>query len=203
MDRLDDLLDTARPMLDRVDQMLSVVGAPGEHRVWGELRRVRLLPGDAARAVATLRPAALGEAGPEIRAEARACVQIAAGLPPPEEWTGAAAEAYDETRQRTAAQLSGGNESLDERMEATADLAEALRDWMQQTRDDLARALAEALGSSEAAALTAAGGMPPAEADILGAADIAASLLQVVADNYEYAGDLIHGSADLTVALPM
>jgi hypothetical protein len=203
MDRLDDLLDTARPMLDRVDQMLSVVGAPGEHRVWGELRRVRLLPGDAARAVAALKPAALGEAGPEIRAEARACVQIAADLPPPEEWTGAAAEAYDETRQRTAAQLSGGNESLDERMEATADLAEALHDWMQQTRDDLARALAEALGSSEAAALTAAGGMPPAEADILGAADIAASLLRVVADNYEYAGDLIHGSADLAVALPM
>jgi hypothetical protein len=203
MDRLDELLGTARPMLDRVDQMLSVVGAPGEHRVWGELRRVRLLPGDAARAVAALRPAALGEAGPEIRAEARACVEIAAELPPPEEWTGAAAEAYDETRLRTAAQLSGGNESLDERLEATADLAEALREWMQQTRDDLARALAEALGSSEAAALTVSGGMPPDEADVLGAADIAASLLRVVADNYEYAGELIRGSADLTVALPM
>ncbi|MEV6849639.1 hypothetical protein [Actinoplanes sp. NPDC051411] len=203
MDRLDDLFGTARPMLDRVDQMLSVVGAPGEHRVWGELRRVRLLPGDAVRAVAALRPAALGEAGPEIRAEARACVEIAAGLPPPEEWTGEAAEAYDEARHRMAAQLSGGNESLDERMEATADLAEALREWMRQTRDDLARALAEALGSNEAAALTVTGGMPPGEADILGAADIAASLLRVVADNYAYAGELIRGSADLTVALPM
>ena len=203
MDRLDDLLDTARPMLDRVDQMLSVVGAPGDHRVWGELRRVRLLPGDAARAVATLRPAVLGGAGPEIRAEARTCVEVAAALPPPDAWTGEAADAYDETRQRTAAQLSGGDESLDERMEATADLAEALREWMQQTRDDMARALAEALSSTEAAALTVAGGMPPDEADILGAADIAASVLRVVADNYEYAGELIRGSADLTVALPM
>jgi uncharacterized protein YukE len=203
MDRLDNLLDTARPMLERVDQMLSVVGAPAEHRVWGELRRVRLLPGDAARAVATLRPAALGEAGPEIRAEARACVEIAAGLPPPEKWTGEAAEAYDETRQRTAARLSGGSESLDERMEATADLAEALREWMQQTRDDLARALADALGSSEAAALATAAGMPPGEADILGAADIAASVLRAVADSYDYASELVHGSADLAVALPM
>jgi len=203
MDRLDDLLDTARPMLDRVDQMLSVVGAPGEHRVWAQLRRVRLLPGDAARAVAALRPAALGEAGPEIRAEARACAEVATALPTPGEWSGAAAEAYDEARQRTAAELSGGDESLDERLQATADLAEALREWMAQTRDDLARALAEALGSSEAAALTAAGGTPPSEADILGAAEIAASLLRVVADNYEYAGELIHGSTDLTVALPM
>jgi len=203
MDRLDHLLDAARPMLDRVDQMLSVVGAPGDHRVWGELRRVRLLPGDAARAVAALRPAALGEAGPEIRAEARACVEIAAGLPAPEEWMGAAAEAYDEARRRSAAQLSGGDESLDERLEATADLAEALRDWMQQTRDELARALAEALASSEAAALTMAGGMPPGAADIVGAADIAASLLRVVAHNYEFADDLIRGSSDLTEALPL
>jgi hypothetical protein len=203
MDRLDDLIDTARPMLDRVDQMLSVAGAPGDHRVWVELRRVRLLPGDAARAVAALKPAALGEAGPEIRAEARACVEIATGLPAPVKWTGEAAEAYDEARQRTAAELSGGDESLDERLEATADLAEALREWMVQTRGELARALAEALGSSEAAALITAGGMPPGEADVVGAADIAASLLRVVADNYEDAGELIRGSADLAEALPM
>jgi hypothetical protein len=203
MDRLDDLLHTARPLLERVDQMLSVVGAPGEHPVWAQLRRVRLLPGDAAQAVASLRPAALGEAGPEIRAEARACVEIAADLPSPGDWAGDAAEAYDEARQRMAAQLSGGDESLDERLEATADLAEALREWMEQTRDGLARALAEVMGSGEAAALTAAGGMPPSQADVLGAAEIAASLLRVVADAYEYADELVRGSGDLKVAVPM
>jgi hypothetical protein len=203
MDRLDDLLDTARPLLDRVDQMLSVAGAPGEHRVWAELRRVRLLPGDAAHAVASLRPAALGEAGPEIRAEARACVETAAGLPPPGPWAGEAAEAYDEARRRMAAQLSGGDESLDERMEATADLAEALREWMEQTRAGLARVLAEALGSREAVALTAAAVMPPSRADVVGAADIAASVLRVVADSYDYADELIRGSRDLIAAVPM
>jgi hypothetical protein len=204
MDRLDDLLDTARTLLDRVDQTLTVVGAPESHRVWGELRRVRLLPGDAARAVAVLRPAALGEAGPEIRAEARTCVEAAAGLPAPEEWSGAAAEAYDDVRRRMAAQLSGGDESLDERLEATADLADAVREWMEQTREGLARVLAEAMGSREAAALlTGGGGMPPTQDDIVGAAEIAASVLRVIADNYDYASDLIRGSGDLTSAVPM
>jgi uncharacterized protein YukE len=203
MDPLDDLLPTARPLLDRVDQMLTVAGAPADHRVWGELRRVRLLPGDAARAVASLQPAALGDAGPEIRAEAQACAEVAAGLPAPDQWSGAAAEAYDDVRQRMAAQLSGGDESLDERLEATADLAEALRDWMEQTRNELARVLAEALGSSEAAALASGGVTPPSDADIVGAADVAASVLRVIADNYEYATDLIRGSAELATAMPM
>jgi len=204
MDPLDDLLPTARPLLDRVDQMLTVAGAPADHRIWDELRRVRLLPGDAARAVASLQPVALGAAGPEIRAEAQACAEVAAGLPAPGEWSGPAAEAYDEARQRMAAQLSGGDESLDERLEATADLAEALREWMEHTRDELARVVAEALGSSEAAALmSAAATMPPPDADIVGAADVAAAILRVIADNYDYATDLIRGSADLASALPM
>jgi hypothetical protein len=203
MDPLDDLLSSARPLLDRVDRTLTVVGAPADHRVWGELRRVRLLPGDATRAVAAMQPVALSDAGPEIRAEARACAEVAAGLPPPGEWSGAAAEAYDDVRQRMATQLSGGDESLDERLEATADLAEALREWMEQTRGALARVLAEAMGSSQAAALASGGALPPPEADILGAADIAASVLRVIADHYDYATDLIRGSADLTSALPM
>jgi hypothetical protein len=204
MDRLDDLLHTARTLLDRVDQMLTVVGAPADHRVWDELRRVRLLPGDATRAVATLRPAALGKAGPEIRAEAQACVAVAAELPAPGEWSGLAADAYDDARRRMADDLSGGDESLDERLEATADLAEALREWMERTRGGVARVLADAMGSREAAALLTAGRtMPPAEDDIVGAAEIAASVLRVIADSYDDAADLIRGSADLTSAVPM
>jgi hypothetical protein len=204
MDRLDDLLHTARPLLDRVEEMLTAVGAPEDHRVWGELRRVRLLPGDAARAVAALRPSALGEAGPRLRAEARACVEVAAGLPPPEEWSGEAAEAYDDVRRRMAAQLSGEDESLDERLEATADLADALRDWMQEMRDGVARVLAEAMSSREAARLLTGGGaMPPPQDDIVGAAEIAASVLRVIADNYDYASDLIRGSSGLASAFPM
>ena len=204
MDRLDDLLHTARPLLSKVDEMLASAGAPADHRVWDELRRVRLLPGEAAQAVAALRPSALGDAGPELRAEARACVEVAAELPPPDEWTGEAAEAYDEVRRRMATQLSGGDESLDERLQATADLAEALREWMEQTRGELATALAGVLSSSEAITLVASGGLrPPPPADVLAAADIAVHLLRTVADNYDDAMDLIQGSSALTSAVPM
>jgi len=204
MDRLDDLLHAARPLLSKVDDMLSSVGAPAGHGVWDELRRVRLLPGDAARAVAALRPSALGDAGAELRAEARACVQVAAGLPPPQQWTGEAAEAYEQVRGRLAHQLSGGDESLDERLQATADLAEALREWMEQTRGEVAAALASALSSGEAITLATGGWpVPPPHAEVLAAADIAAHLLQVVADNYDNAADLIRGSSGLASEVPM
>jgi hypothetical protein len=209
MDRLDDVLLTAQPLLKRVDELLSTMGAPAEHEVWAQVRRVRLLPGDAAQAVAALRPSALGEAGPEIRADARSCREVAAGLPPPGEWTGTAAEAYDEGRRRMAAHLSGDRESLDERLEETADLADALLEWMEQTRDALARALAEALRSREAVTLaggdgrTPDGRTPAAVADVLAAADIAALVLRTVADHYGDATELVHGSAHLTEAIPM
>jgi hypothetical protein len=199
MDRLGELLEAARPLLARVDEVLTTVGAPAEHPIWAELRRVRLLPGAAARAVAALRPAAFGAAIPELRADARACGELAASLPPPDDWTGEAAEAYDAARRRTAAQLSGGHLSLDERLEATADLAQALTDWMERTRADLADALAEALTSSEALTLSTGGAAtPPPLAEIRAAAGIAAHLLQVIADSYERAADLLHGSAPLT-----
>jgi hypothetical protein len=147
-DRLDDLLAAAGPLLRRVDDVLTAGGAPPEHAVWQELRRVRLLPAAATEAVAALRPSALREAVTELRAGAQACVETADALPPPgDDWTGEAAEAYDELRTRAAAHLSGGDESLDERLEATADLAQALTDWMTQTRAGLASALATVLTS--------------------------------------------------------
>jgi uncharacterized protein YukE len=166
--------------------------------VWTQMRRVRLLPGDAARAVAVLRPEDLGEASPELRADARAYAGIAESLPSPGTWTGDAAEAYDAARQRVADHLSGGLESLDERLEATADLADALADWMAQTRADLARTLAEVLSSTEALALSAASTIDPAAGgEVLAAADVAERILHVVAECYELAADLLHGSAEL------
>ena len=61
-DRLDTLLDTVGPLLRRVDDVLSTGGAPPEHPVWREIRRVRLLPWDAVLAVAALRPDVMREA---------------------------------------------------------------------------------------------------------------------------------------------
>jgi hypothetical protein len=206
-DRLDSVLDTAAPLLKRVDEVLSASGAPPDHEVWPTLRRVRLLPWDAVNAVAALRPAALAEAAPELRADAQACAAAAESLPPPGGWSGTAADAYDDLRKRTAVHLTGTADSLDVRLTATADLADALTSWMSEARAGLAATLAEILTSTEALTLSphaapsahsAPGAVDPAsEPEARAAADVAARVLQSVADTYDAAADLMSTTADL------
>jgi hypothetical protein len=164
---------------------------------------VRLLPWDAVQTVAALRPHALAEAAPELRADARTCTDIAESLPAPGGWTGDAADAYDGARRRAAEHLSGGPQSLDERLEATADVAEALAGWMHQTRGDLATTLAEVLSSAEGLSLTSDGAVDPAAArEAAAAAEVAVRVLTTVADSYDAALELLHGSAHLTGPQP-
>ena len=193
-DRLDEVLGVAAPLLARVDAALAEQGAPADHEVWRQLRRVRLLPGDAARAVASLRPAEFDDAVDLLRADARACAEVAQELPPPGEWDGEAAQAYVELRARVADRLSGDGESLDERLEASADLAEALIDWMERARAELALALAGVLASSDAVTLKT-------EDDPLAAAELAAQVLRTIAESYAEADDLLQGSAELAAAI--
>jgi hypothetical protein len=202
MDRLDQLLDTAGPLLRRVDEVLTAGGAPPDHEVWARLRHVRLLPSDAVQAVAALRPADLTEAAPQLRAGADTYARTAAALPPPGPWTGEAADAYETARRRAATHLSGGPDSLEERLHATAALADALADWMTGARDGLASVLAEVLTSAEALSLFVHGDAdPPAARDVTAAAEVAARVLGAVADSYDAALDLMHGTADLAVAV--
>jgi methyl-accepting chemotaxis protein len=199
MNRLDQVLQTAGPLLRRVDEVVSGVGAPADHRMWEQLRRVRLLPADAVTAVASLRPAELTEAVQELRADARTYAGVAGSLPRPGAWSGAAAESYDEARRRLAEQIGGGPESFEERLDATADLAEALHEWMHHTQDDLAAILAEILGSAQALDLPVESATDPATTRaVLAAADIAERVLHQVADSYDQAADLLDASRDLT-----
>jgi hypothetical protein len=201
MDSLDQIAGPATPLLTRVDDLLSTAGAPADHPVWAELRRVRLLPGDAVHAVAALRSADLLDAAPELRAGARAYAALAESLPPPTPWTGDAADAYDAVRRRVAEHLSGTAQSLDERLEATADLADALVDWVDQTRGDLAGTLAYVLTSTEALELTSDGRTDPAVPGAgRAAADVAERILHTVAESYEQAADLLYATADLATA---
>jgi hypothetical protein len=199
MDRLDEVLTVAGSLLDRVDEVLSGVGAPGGHDVWRELRRVRLLPGDAARAVAALHPTAILDAAPELRADARAYADLADALPLAGSWSGAAADAYEKARRSTAEHLNGGPGSLGHRMSATADLADSLIGWMRHTRADLAAALAEAMLSAEAVLLTTGDHPPSTLADA--AAVIGARVLRTVADSYDEAENLLATAADLQTPL--
>ena len=195
-DRLDEVLGVAAPLLAQVDAALADQGAPADHEVWRQLRRVRLLPGDAARAVASLRPAEFDDAVDLLRADARACAEVAQELPVPGGWDGEAAEAYVELRARVADRLSGDGESLDERLEASADLAEALIDWMERARAELALTLAGVLSSGDAVTLRAGD-------DSLAAAAMAAQVLRTIAESYAEADDLLQGSAELAAAIPM
>jgi hypothetical protein len=223
MDHLDGVLSTVVPLLKRVDEVLSTTGAPRDHQVWPALRRVRLLPWDAVQAVAALRPGELAGASAALRADARSYGGVAASLPGPGSWSGDAADAYDAARRRAAEHLSGGLDSLDERLEATADLADAVSDWIRRTRGELAATLAEVMLSAEALSLTEAGSLPGdpvaigpvgigsesigsesigsvAIGEARAAADVAARVLDTVAGSYDAALELIAGSADLTTA---
>ena len=195
MDRLDHLLDTASPLLDLIDRVLSTVGAPEGHPVWPELRRVRLLPGDAARAVGALYPEAILDAVPALRADAQAYAAVADALPLAGAWEGEA-----------AVEVFGGSAAgllvrVGHRMAATADLADALTNWMARARGDLAAILVAVLASTEAVALATADSLPPDEEARL-AADLAAPVLRTVADSYDRGETLIDESVALQNALP-
>ena len=197
-DRLDGVLTTAVPLLKRVDEILAATGAPPDHELWPSLRRVRLLPWDAVQTVAALRPQDLAEAAPELRADARSYAGIADTLPAPEGWTGDAADAYDSARRRAAQHLSGGLDSLDERLEATADLADALMEWMRRARGELASTLAEVLTSAEGLSLSPDTAVDPAAVgEAEAAAEVAVRILRTVADSYDGALELMYGSAHL------
>jgi len=202
MDHLEVTLAAAAPLLARVDEVLNTVGAPAEHPVWSQLRRVRLLPGDAVRAVAALDPVSFFAAVPPIREDARTCAALAADLPPPDTWEGEAADAYDDRRTRIATHLAGADDSVQERLEATADLAQALAEWMTRTRGAVAAALAETMTSSAAATLAAPGQFAAAD-QAAAAADVAAHLLTAVAEGYNDAEDLLNASTDLRNAIPI
>lgn len=197
MDRLDELLTTAGPLLRRVDAMVARGGAPPDDEVWTQLRRVRLLPGDAARAVAALRPADLEDAAPELRADARAYAVLAGSLPGPGEWSGTAAEAYDGARTRAATHLSGGPRSLDDRLQASADLAESMIEWMRYAREALAAVLTDVLSSLEAVVLAGDKLDVSTPRQLAAAATVAERVLRAVADAYDRGADLLQASAEL------
>jgi hypothetical protein len=202
MDHLDRLCGDAAPLLGRVDELLSVAGAPPGHPVWDSLRRVRLLTVDAVGAVAALRPADVGADAPDLRGRAAGYVEAAAALPGPEGWSGEAADAYDAARRRLADHLSGDAQSLAERLEATADVTDALVDWMCRGRSAVARTLADVLGSGEAVTLSAADDTVPVPmTELVAAADVAARVLRTVVDIYDEAAELLASTTELTVAV--
>lgn len=206
MDPLDHLTGPAADLLSRVDHLLDAAGAPVEHPVWPLLRRLRALPGEAARAVAELRPEPFAAAAAELRGLIRRYDHVAATLTADLPWEGGAAEAFAARRTALAEHLASGPESLVHRTAASADYLDAVAEWIFAARALLARTLAEVLTSAEAVAVVArpatgallgvgaawtagyrpvasAGSVVPAEAARpLAAAEIGARVLAAVAE---------------------
>ncbi|HEX5741991.1 MAG TPA: hypothetical protein VFY17_10640 [Pilimelia sp.] len=177
MDALDIVLETARPLLGRVDDVLRACGVPGGHPAHALLRELGALPGAAAESVAALRPGPLVVAQRQLGplAEAYAAAARVASRPVP--WSGPAAQAYAHRAGALSARLLGdGGPS---RLADTIQFAESLALWMVTARTALARALGRVIGAAEAVALTDPD--RPLHALAGPAADVAAEVLAAIA----------------------
>ncbi|GAB3154736.1 hypothetical protein GCM10027290_49630 [Micromonospora sonneratiae] len=202
MDLLDRLSEPATDLLARVDDTLTDLGAPDGHPIWPLLRRLRTLPGAAAKAITALQPAALAGAGAQVRGLTSGYDHTRATLTGSSSWQGAGADAYDVQRAALAAHLADGPDGITGRLTDTADFADALVDWAAGARAALAGTLAEVLASAEAVALVTGlsrhsdldpdgsadrGGTAAAQA----AAEIGVRVLSTVAEAYDHAAELL------------
>lgn len=214
MDPLDHLAGPSAELLARVDALLVDAGAPANHPIWALLRRLGALPGDAVGTVDALRSAPLAAAAPPLRELIREYDVVRASLAEGGSWEGAGADAFAAQRGALATYLAGGEESLTGRLATTASYAEALAEWVAQSRDRLARTLAEVLGSAEAVAVVTGGATTPSTGAHDGdqgatqaragqaAAEIGARVLATVAEAYDQAEALLHGWAAGLAELP-
>jgi len=174
MDALDELAAPAADLLGRVDALLARYGAPADHPMWTLTRRVRALPGEAVGAITELRPGPLAAAGTRLRELLRGYDDTT--VPAAPTWRGAGAERFG---YRWAA-LCAHSEGLVGRLDATAGYLDSVADWLTTARLAVARTVAIALVSAEAAAVRTV----PADA-ALSAADLAAHVLTAVARVYD------------------
>lgn len=172
MDALDRLATPARALFARVDSALARAGAPEGHPIWSLLRVVGALPGDAVGAVLALRPGELFRAGAPLRdlareydragsAESQTHSKLSSAGGPAtgdgDGWSGSGAAAFAGHWASLAGHLAGPEESLAARLRDTAGYAEAVADWMVNTRAVLAATVAQAFGSTEAVTLVTVG----------------------------------------------
>jgi hypothetical protein len=184
MDAFDRLAGPAHELLSRVDTILTRAGAPDDHPLWPLLRRLRALPGDALATIAALEPAPLSAAGSALRTISGQYAQPSGPLPG---WRGPAAETFTARWASLSAHVEHG---LAGRLADTAAYAEAVVDWVSQTRLAVACSLAVVLSSAEAVAVAVGSGAEPTEVG-RAAADIAARVLGTIADAYAEADKMM------------
>jgi hypothetical protein len=199
MAALAQLVSVAAPLLRDVDAALATLGAPPTHPVWRALGSVGVMPGEMVGFVADLEPARLREAGEALRAQAAAYEQ--AEVPTDADWESNTARYFAESSAAIRAHLAGEPASLAGRLRALASYVDSLAEWQQALRDELARVLARAMTSSQAATVRLhmsraadTAGLAPA---VGAAADIAVVLLGVAEDAAAAARVLVRSATGL------
>ncbi|MFC4997290.1 WXG100 family type VII secretion target [Dactylosporangium cerinum] len=197
MDALDRLAGIGTDLLHRVDAVLIAGGAPAGDPLWPLLRQVGALPGDALEFGLKLTPGPLRTAAAQLRADAdrfaRRRDRLAADLgPAAATWEGSGAEAFRARWQSLAGHLGDGGDpaTVTGRLRATASYAEALADWSDGLRTELAEAVARVTGSAEAVAIRGLAEGPPPAAVLEAAARIGVRVLRPVAEAFRAARDL-------------
>jgi hypothetical protein len=180
-DALDRLTPPGADLLERVDAALVAHGLPPGHPVTALLRRLGALPADVLHAISAWRPAPLRAAASDLRHTADEYERLRDVLAPPPEWAGAAADGFAAHRTALVGSL-GETGAIDEaglagRLRATAAYLDDVAEWLDRSRGELARSIADALGSTEAVRLHASG-------DAEAAATIAARILAAAAGTY-------------------
>lgn len=178
MDALARLEPVARSLMTDVDAALGTLGAPAGHLVWTLLRRTGTTPADAVAFFADAEPERLDAAADALRDEARAYTEMA--IPADVSWEGGAGQAYATTAHALDAYLRGDMAGA---LEETASYVEEVARWYRRSRDRIARAIAEVLGSAQAVTVrTRHAGHPTS---VGAAADIGAHVLEATAESLD------------------
>jgi len=218
MDAFSRIEPVARDLLARVDAALIALGAPADHPIGARLRLLGTTPGDAVAYFASSDPVPLRAAGAELRGEVReyGSTTIPVSIP----WHGRAGEAYANQAAALRAHLGSGSdlapypESLSGRLAATASYVEDVANWLEGSRADIARALADVLTSAQAviirscpaladglATLTLLPGRVRGDA-IRAAADVGDHVLATAAESLQAGHDLLGRWRPLLTELP-
>jgi hypothetical protein len=179
-DALDRLIPPGTDLLERVDAVLIAHGLPAGHPVAALLRALGALPADVLAATCGWRPAPLRADAADLRRTAEE-YERERDLIVPAEWAGSAGEGF--AVHRTAlVRFLGETGAPDEaglvgRLRATAAYLDDVAEWLDRSRREMARSVADVLGSAEAVRLRATG-------DADAAASIAARVLSAAAEAY-------------------
>ncbi len=193
------LAPVARPLLSDVDNALATLGAPAEHRVWGLLRRLGTTPADAVTFFVNLDPDRLRAARDALRNWANA--YEGATVPANVAWEGSAAQFYAASATALSRHLHGDpDESMASRIRTNASYVDSVAEWVQRSRDQIARTVAQVLTSSQAVTVRSVPALGRGFVEVMRIDGLGGGLAQAVAAAADIGAAVLDVAEDAIVA---